>query len=245
MEEEQTTLVEGPAPETTETEMHVPQQTSDPVSKQLQSTTSTTSAPSSNSITICGVCQAGQSKYKCPRCYLPYCSVACNKVHKENHPPDPEPNPVPKPDAQETQSTGTNIPPHNPSNPFHALDTSEKLQHLFHKYPSLSQQLLDIYAATQPPTEAPDKRIPASLTQGFEKKDNWNHDIGIKNGKEALRKARRAKGEAGEAVREYSELILHLINTQDDKGQVTTALQQQAAQEDSKLIEQLLAQERR
>lgn len=81
--------------------------------------------------------------------------------------------------------------------------------------------------------------------QGVLKKDTWNHDVGITRGKEALRKARRADGEAGDAVREYTELILHLINKQDDEGQITKVLQEQAAQEDSKLIEKLIAQERR
>lgn len=145
----------------------------------------------------------------------------------------------------EAASNGTGDAPSNPSNPFRALEKSEQLQQLFRKYPCLQQKLLDIYAATQPPREDHEKRIPASLMQGVPKKDSWNHDIGIKKGKEALRRARRADGEAGEAIREYSELVLHLINTQDGKGEVVTLLQQQAAQEDTKLIEQLLAQERR
>lgn len=174
------------------------------------------------------------------------CSVACNKIHRENHPPD-EPKPIAEPKGPEAEAPSTDQPaaPYDPSNPFRALDTSDRLQHLFRKYPSLSRQLDDIFAATQPPPEASDKRIPASLMQGVVKKDSWNHDIGIKNGKEALRKARKAEGEAGEAVREYSELVLHLINSQGEKGVAATYLQEQAAQEDSKLIEKLLAQEKR
>ncbi|XP_072954974.1 uncharacterized protein [Typha angustifolia] len=31
----------------------------------------------------CGVCKEVQSKYKCPSCRAPYCSVACFKKHKE------------------------------------------------------------------------------------------------------------------------------------------------------------------
>ncbi|KAG5978756.1 hypothetical protein E4U55_005999 [Claviceps digitariae] len=165
----------------------------------------------------------------------------------ETHPPD-EPSsrpPVTKPDELVPSSNDTsNSQPSDPSNPFHVLDTSDKLQHLFRKYPSLPRQLLAIHAATQPPQEVPDKRIPASLMQGISKKDNWNHDIGIKNGKDALRKAREAEGEAGDAIREYSELVLHLINTQDEKGEAATVLQEQMAQEDSKLIERLMAQEK-
>ncbi|KAG5928197.1 hypothetical protein E4U42_001137 [Claviceps africana] len=163
----------------------------------------------------------------------------------ENHPPDEPKPPVAKPDNLVTPSNGTsNSRQHDPSNPFRALDTSDRLQHLFRKYPNLPEQLMEIYSATQPPDEVSDKRLPASLMQGVHKKDNWNHDIGIRKGKEALRKARKAEGETGDAIREYSELVLHLMNTQDEKGEAATVLQQQMAQEDSKLIERLMAQER-
>lgn len=32
----------------------------------------------------CQICQEAQSKYKCPSCLLPYCSLVCFKRHKEN-----------------------------------------------------------------------------------------------------------------------------------------------------------------
>ncbi|KAG2716846.1 hypothetical protein I3760_03G147000 [Carya illinoinensis] len=31
----------------------------------------------------CRVCKEAQSKYKCPSCLAPYCSVVCFKKHKE------------------------------------------------------------------------------------------------------------------------------------------------------------------
>ncbi|TYH59721.1 hypothetical protein ES332_D08G240900v1 [Gossypium tomentosum] len=31
----------------------------------------------------CQVCNQTQSKYKCPSCLVPYCSLACFKTHKE------------------------------------------------------------------------------------------------------------------------------------------------------------------
>ncbi|KAK4756560.1 hypothetical protein SAY87_006687 [Trapa incisa] len=31
----------------------------------------------------CQVCTEALSKYKCPSCYIPYCSLACFKRHKE------------------------------------------------------------------------------------------------------------------------------------------------------------------
>ncbi|KAK7415834.1 hypothetical protein QQX98_005616 [Neonectria punicea] len=195
---------------------------------------------------LCGVCNVNAPKYKCPRCYLPYCSVACNKVHRENHPPDPEPQPKPAP--TQPQVADPQSAPADPSNPFRALETSDRLRLLFQKYPLLPNQLLQIHAATLPPQDPEAKKhaIPASLLKGLPpKKETWNHDIGIRNGKEALRKARRALGEEGDAIREYSELILHLINTDNSGLDVTNLLRQQLAQEDTTLIERLIAEEKR
>lgn len=33
---------------------------------------------------VCEVCNEAQSKYKCPSCRAPYCSVPCFKKHKES-----------------------------------------------------------------------------------------------------------------------------------------------------------------
>ncbi|KOS22587.1 hypothetical protein ESCO_001911 [Escovopsis weberi] len=134
----------------------------------------------------------------------------------------------------------------DPTNPFRALDTSEALQMLFRKYPGLPAQLMEIHAATLPPKEAPDKVIPASLMQGVaRKRDGWNHDVGIRNGKAALRRAKKDTGEAGEAIREYIELILHVMGEAGHKGDAPSFIQQQAAREDTKLIQQLMAEEQR
>ncbi|KAM0440784.1 hypothetical protein ACHAPT_000085 [Fusarium lateritium] len=193
---------------------------------------------------LCGVCNVNLPKYKCPRCYLPYCSVACNKTHRENHPPDPEPAPKPEQPQPQQQPSDTQQ-PFDPSNPFRALESSDKLRQLFRKYPHLPDQLLQIHAATLPPPETK-SAIPASLLKGLPpKKETWNHNVGIQNGKEALRKARRADGEEGDAIREYSELILHLMNTGGTEADVGNILREQLAQEDTKLIERLMAQEKR
>ncbi|KAF5458274.1 hypothetical protein F2P56_022312 [Juglans regia] len=32
---------------------------------------------------LCEICNETQSKYKCPACLVPYCSVVCFKKHKE------------------------------------------------------------------------------------------------------------------------------------------------------------------
>ncbi|KAF7562715.1 hypothetical protein G7046_g1417 [Stylonectria norvegica] len=219
-----------------------PSNDNDPQSQASDSGATTTAAKTS----LCGVCNVNTSKYKCPRCYLPYCSVACNKTHRENHPSGPEPMPEPTNSADTTQSHVA-AETHDPTNPFRALETSDKLRLLFQKYPSLPDMLLQIHAATLPPpdTGSQNRGIPASLLKGMQNKEKWNHDIGIQNGKEALRKARRAHGEDGDAVREYSELILHLMEAQDSEADVTTLLRQQLAKEDTKLIERLMAEETR
>jgi zinc finger HIT domain-containing protein 3 len=81
--------------------------------------------------------------------------------------------------------------------------------------------------------------------QGIIKKDSWNHDIGIQNGKAALRKAKSAVGEEGEAIREYYELILHVMNEEASQHNAPQFVRQKVAQEDTKLIERLIAQEKR
>ncbi|KAL7799714.1 hypothetical protein V8C37DRAFT_398601 [Trichoderma ceciliae] len=210
---------------------------------------------------LCGVCESSPGKYKCSRCRLPYCSVKCSKVHQQDHPPDPPKEEEPMPTSQASNelpaasaSANANAPPLgyiDPANPFSALATSDKLQVLFKKYPNLPNQLLEIHAATQPPTEAPDaaaKAIPASLMQGLPPNNGratWNHDIGIKNGKAALRRARKASGEDGEAIREYTELILHIMNQTGEKNNAAAYVQRRIAEQDTALIERLLAEDRR
>lgn len=81
--------------------------------------------------------------------------------------------------------------------------------------------------------------------KGAPRKENWNHDMGIKNGKAALRRAKSARGEEGEGVREYYELILHVMNEASNRETASQFVQQQVAQEDNRLIERLLAQEKR
>ncbi|KAF9393044.1 hypothetical protein CPB97_004069 [Podila verticillata] len=46
---------------------------------------------------ICGVCDTNESKYKCPNCTLPYCSLVCYKKHKET--PCEKPAPIPEPET--------------------------------------------------------------------------------------------------------------------------------------------------
>ncbi|KAF3654838.1 putative transcription factor PIF1-like isoform 1 [Capsicum annuum] len=42
----------------------------------------------------CEVCDEAKSKYKCPNCFIPYCSSVCFKKHKEIPCVKPEPEPA-------------------------------------------------------------------------------------------------------------------------------------------------------
>ncbi|KAL4558600.1 hypothetical protein LXL04_036801 [Taraxacum kok-saghyz] len=51
----------------------------------------------------CKVCEKAESKYKCPACFIPYCSLICFKKHKET--PCDKPVPVPEIDTSIAIST--------------------------------------------------------------------------------------------------------------------------------------------
>ncbi|CAI0641757.1 unnamed protein product [Colletotrichum noveboracense] len=192
---------------------------------------------------MCGICNEKEGKYKCTRCPLPFCSVQCSKIHRENHPPDPEP--VPKPPVEAPKQPGAKK-AFDPKNPFSVLDDSPQLRYLFKRYPSLKSRLLGILAATEPPPELQgtgnslnDTMKARALAAANPKKEQWSHDVGIRNGKEALRKARTAAGEDGEGVREYIELINHLILKGEDAA-AEEAIRKSAAEKDTDLIRKLL-----
>lgn len=49
----------------------------------------------------CQVCDEAQSKYKCPNCFIPFCSLVCFKKHKEIPCGKPEPEPESEPVSKE------------------------------------------------------------------------------------------------------------------------------------------------
>ncbi|KAF6821276.1 HIT zinc finger [Colletotrichum sojae] len=199
---------------------------------------------------MCDICHEKEGKYKCARCALPFCSVPCNKIHRENHPPDPEP--APKPAVTKPPEEMTPKPAVDPSNPFSVLDDSDQLRYLFKRYPGLRARLLEILAATEPPPEMQaamgsslnDMMRVKAMAVANPKKEQWTHDVGIRKGKEALRRARTAGGEDGEGVREYIELINHLITRAGEADKVEEAIRKQAAERDTELIRRLMADDR-
>ncbi|KAK2044400.1 hypothetical protein LZ31DRAFT_565916 [Colletotrichum somersetense] len=222
---------------------------------QEATTTTATTTPNSK---MCGVCSEKEGKYKCTRCALPFCSVPCSKIHRENHPPDPEPSAAAKipsaaddRPAPEPPQPGAPKQARDPRSPFSVLDDSDQLRYLFRKYPGLQARLLDILAATEPPPEMQstgsslnDMMKARAMAAANPKKEQWTHDVGIRNGKAALRKARNAAGEDGEGVREYIELINHLMSEANAAAEAEEVIRKQAAEKDAKLIRRLMAEDR-
>lgn len=105
-------------------------------------------------------------------------------------------------------------------------------------------------AETDPPTEAQHSTLKEAIlakaaAAGNPKKEQWNHDVGIRKGKEALRKARKADGDLGEGIREYTELIAHLTSQDARNREADALLRQQATQRDADLIRKLIEEEKR
>ncbi|XP_055832864.1 uncharacterized protein LOC129901640 [Solanum dulcamara] len=49
----------------------------------------------------CEVCDEAKSKYKCPSCFIPYCSLVCFRKHKEIPCGKPKPEPYAEPASEE------------------------------------------------------------------------------------------------------------------------------------------------
>ncbi|KAK3946088.1 protein HIT1 [Diplogelasinospora grovesii] len=221
-------------------------------------------APQTRAPKLCGVCNKEQGKYKCPRCTMPYCSVACNKIHKENHPPDDQTPPAepPKP---------TQLAPEQPrqqteDDPYKVLlDHESEFQRLFSRYPGLEGRLARIYQFTLPPTDNPSSSSDLGSSKGGglpnkrqvlatygsgnghqKKQQPWTREVGLRKGVEALREARTDPQDVGEGVREFCQLVLFLLKKQAAEGKApdaTTMVTQEVKSEEAKTIEKLLREE--
>ncbi|KAK4115783.1 hypothetical protein N656DRAFT_826922 [Canariomyces notabilis] len=200
---------------------------------------------------LCGVCSAQPGKYKCPRCSMPYCSVACNKQHKENHPPDPPP-PERQPEAQNPTPTQESAAATDDDPYTILLDHREAFARLFQKYPTLAAELNRIQQATLPPPAADDDtngRHNQQQRRGQGRAVPWTRDVGLRKGAAALRKARTDPSETGDGVREFCELVLFLLSKQEEqqkekeKRGVIGRVREEVAAEEMGVIERLLREE--
>lgn len=199
-------------------------------------------------VKLCGVCNEKVSKYKCTRCYLPYCSIVCSTLHKVNHPANESPPPS-KPEPIGIIQTGNTVPRLGTiaaagyRGPFSALDDSKDLQTLFKLYPTLPSLLGEIHAATLQPTDEDGINVQPQYhrVKGQHRSNRkvWNLDRGLQDGVEALRRARRIVGKDGEAVKEYSRLILQILS-RDDTVHAEALIQKEVADEDARIVSMLL-----
>ncbi|KAL1878559.1 hypothetical protein VTK73DRAFT_7824 [Phialemonium thermophilum] len=226
----------------------------DPTQEVLETTSSTTAtSPPSHEIAavkspassqravsarVCGICNEADGKYKCPRCFMPYCSVACNRAHKENHPSD---------EVRQEQGPAEPRMGRHDDDPYRVLlEHSSEFKRLFMKYPDLEAELGRIQRTTLPPRDdnTPKNGLPWKLkSSGNKRKEPWSQEVGLRTGAAALRKARMDPGETGDGVREYCELVLHLLST-TGKSDATTFVRREVAVEETKTIQRLLSEER-
>ncbi|GJC82345.1 hypothetical protein ColLi_05183 [Colletotrichum liriopes] len=208
-------------------------------------TTEAGTAPKSK---LCGVCNEKEGKYKCTRCALPLFTARTTPRPRTVRHGEP---PTAGDSALEPPPSGAPKPPRDPKNPFSVLDDSHQLRYLFRRYPGLQTRLLEIIAATEPPPEMQstgsslnDMMKARAMAAANPKKEQWTHDVGLRNGKEALRKARNAAGEDGEGVREYIELINHLMSEANAAAEADEVIRKQAAEKDAELIRRLMTEDR-
>ncbi|KAK0652185.1 hypothetical protein B0T16DRAFT_454576 [Cercophora newfieldiana] len=162
---------------------------------------------------LCGICEKEVGKYKCPQCFMPYCSIACNRTHKESHPPPAETSQ--KPSQQ-------SVPPAQKKEDPYAilLDNEFEFKRLFKKYPFLPDELSKILQNTLPPDSSTDgatnrSGFPTSFKQPYGKKQHaWSRMDGLLQGVAALRQARTDPTEIGDGIRECCDLILYLLSSQ-------------------------------
>ncbi|KAK4233240.1 hypothetical protein C8A03DRAFT_19646 [Achaetomium macrosporum] len=200
---------------------------------------------------LCGVCGTQPGKYKCPRCSMPYCSVACSKQHKENHPPDPPKPERPSSDASNTNKTN----PPAEEDPYSILlEHREAFQRLFAKYPSLPSALTRIQEVTLPPSDnnastSSFSSIPGLGTVAANASRNrtqpWTKDVGLRKGAEALRRARTDPSDTGDGVREFCDLVRFLLSKREEKGrELVRRVREEVTAEETRVIERLLKEER-
>ena len=128
--------------------------------------------------------------------------------------------------------------------PFSALDNSKELRLLFKLYPNLPAILDEVNTATLPPVNGLD----GNGSNGHNgrngstrqrPREHWNSDRGLQNGLKALHQRRQRHDKDGEAVREYSKLVLQILSA-DQEMDAQAMIQKQLAEENAIFVEQLL-----
>ncbi|KAK0626255.1 hypothetical protein B0T14DRAFT_562181 [Immersiella caudata] len=202
---------------------------------------------------LCGICNKELGKYKCPQCFTPYCSIPCNRIHKENHPP---PSSFTAKPSQPLPTTAT-----QPTDPYQVLlDHQSEFMRLFRKYPFLQHELSQIQKTTLPPdpsTNGTTNGFPAPFKQPPGKKTHtWSREAGLRQGAAALRQARTDPTDRGDGIREFCDLVLYLLSANKKEGEVgsglgddakvkdlTEVVRDEVVEEEAEIIKRLLQEE--
>jgi zinc finger HIT domain-containing protein 3 len=187
---------------------------------------------------------AFHSLIRCSQLIHLSCSVACNRIHQDQHSDDPEPQ-------EALQSQFTSFATLSKSNdyvdPYRILlDHSADFRTLFARYPALERRLGLIYEQTLPPKDnnqnGYQNGLPWTLGKGGQppqKSEPWTREGGLRRAAAALRQARIDPSELGDGVREYCELVLHILAKQESR-ELTTMVREEVVQADTKVIQRLL-----
>ncbi|KAK3397287.1 hypothetical protein B0T20DRAFT_253906 [Sordaria brevicollis] len=247
------------------------QEPTSPSRKRPNSDAESSPKPAKKEVKQCGICQAQPGKYRCPRCPVMYCSIACNKIHKENHPP-PTQEPA-KPSQPATQQRPA---PSKPDPLAFLLPHTHHITRLLTKYPHLESRIEHILSQTLPPANNPQGlainpdtgfattasglpiKVPgyaSSSGKSYMKKDNqpWSKEVGLRRGAAALKRARMDPTETGDGVRELCETVLWLLKAQErgelpsapgqPANDVTQFVREEVVREEQEVVKRLLEEE--
>ena len=142
---------------------------------------------------LCGICQVEQSKYKCPKCSIAYCSLTCYKSEIHTHDNLPTVTDTTSQPPQQQQQT-TTTPPGDDR--FLKLLQDDQIKYLLNQ-PSLQFHLLSIIKILIDPTFTP-------------KNSNIEQKLDIANLK--LNDLRIGGIEQNELVEEFVQRCLELMN---------------------------------
>ncbi|CAK9440973.1 uncharacterized protein LODBEIA_P48420 [Lodderomyces beijingensis] len=140
---------------------------------------------------LCQICRVETSKYTCPKCKIPYCSLKCYKSTQHQH-HEQSVDVEPSSPATDIASTTTN------GSKFDSLLNNEKIQYLL-KQPALQFHLLSLITILQ---------------DGFIRNLNHEQKLEVMNLK--LTDLRAGGIEENELVDEFVHLVLQLTEEQNE-----------------------------
>ncbi|KAI5791731.1 hypothetical protein DFH27DRAFT_602949 [Peziza echinospora] len=211
-------LLLSPAPEAAPAQPSIDSLVLPPPAEQSQPQTTTTTIPTpipqaasagppalSAGGTLCALCKTTQSRYKCPSCLIPYCSLICYKPHKLTHEGSTTAT-TSKPTAAGTSTTpaqstttSTTTATDPDQEPFLPLLSHPNLKSHITSNPTLHNLLYSIYLSTlePPPSTTTSISVPTNPLHkrrpphaAAAPQQPWTPDTGIQKGVKKLSRVR-------------------------------------------------------